>query len=526
MGVAASRADAFLGEGGVVVPGSPPTLTPGAEDVLKNPKTIPEIITQGKSFGGTAEANGAARVFQAGRIFPALGTAVAGFTAGWEIGTEICGVLGIGGCFHIFGEPGTSGPSPAVSGGYPNAGSWQFKETEFIEGVPSYNFIWKFGTGSGAYEAIVTGHSGECKGWTGPGDASYWLTRPTGAACLKAGGGETYGQNVTAVRLAMEGLQVEYNSTDDPAVPNTSYTAPSNWADETAKALQAGTPEADRVGEYVASEIPGSGVPNPYPLTVEVPNCDGLVYAACEELLEERGLNVTRVTRTWETADTDAEPDEVLELNPAKATEVEKATTVTVTTNPNKAGMPIVIPEPGARETYDEYASKLNPGLTPERIDLTEAYIDPARGPGEVVSTSPSPGTRVNPSTGGEVTVRTNPAEAPAPGTSAWAPPAIPALDLSPLASVAVGCNTFPFGIFCWLQDGLSGWASSGTCPEIDVPLGTSVEAGSELPFDLCQFEPAMEIIRPILVVVSTLCLGMMFAYAALGIGGSGGGED
>lgn len=517
-GVAASRADAFVGEGSVLDPVKK-ALTPAAETVVKQGKFIPETVLKAGAAGGVGAAGQAAGVFQAGSVLPVLGSVLA-FGVGAGIGSEICHVIGIEGCW-FYGSEGAD-VSPAAKWSYASK-SWEYTFGGTTIKGDAFQFVYSTSTGLNGAPVGTASVSTEHCAFGDFGRTAFFGTGKT-EAC--PGYPAEVREIGVSARSSMENRTLDYHATDNPAIGNYSYSAPSNWSNKMYDALVGAGGEAGKVGEEIASSIPGSEVPSPYALEVVIPDCDGLLYAACEELLEERGLKVTRVTRTWETADTDAEPDEVLELDPSKATEVEKGTTVTVTTNPDEAGMPIVIPEPGARETYDEYAAKLNPGLTPERKDLTEAYIDPARGPDEVVSTTPGPGTRVNPTTGAEVTVRTNPAEAPAPGTAGWTAPAIPALDLTPLTEVSVGCNTFPFGVFCWLQDGLSGWSSSGTCPEIDVPLGTSVSAENELPFDLCQFEPAMEIIRPVLVLVATLGLGMMFAYAALGIGGSGSGDD
>lgn len=549
MGIAASRAEAFIGEPDVIKPGSPPTLTPGAEDVLKNPKTIPELIGKGQSFGGPAEANGAARALQIGRVLPAIGTAVAGFSAGWEIGAEICGVLGIGGCFHLYGD---SGAEPVVvTGGYPSGGSWQFKDAAFI-GVPSHNYVWKFGTSGGGYEAIVTGRSADCKSWNGPGDASYWITRAAKTTCLTEGGLESEGPYVTAVRLGMEGLNLQHNATDNPAIPNVAYTAPGNWSAETAAALSESA-EGERVGQHIASQLEGSEVASPYSLTVEIPEeCGvGQKVGPCVEELEELELVPEVEELDWEEAVVEEldelEPEEtreeesekIVEIAPPLPAEVVIGEKVELEVNPKKKDMPVFLPVPGEGadgegEKEDEYKKRLAPIFIPDVGELDDGTLDPNKGPARVTRsypttddgtfTDPDGHTRFDPDTEHPVKVWKNPETAPKTGggtaTGSWTAPSIPAIDMSPLTGISIGCSTFPFGIFCWLGDGLSGWSTSGTCSSVDVPLGTSVDPANELPFDLCQFEPAMEIIRPVLVLVATLCLGWFFAAASMGLGG------
>lgn len=506
-------AQAFQGEGAVIKPGSPPVLTKAAEDVLKQPKFLPETVTQANSFAGSQEASGAMRVFQAGKVLPTVGAAVAAFSAGWEVGTEICGLLGIGGCFHLFG----SGDEPAsVAGGFPDGGKWVFMEPVF-HGQPAFQWYWRVGNSGAPGFAIYTDLSADCNGWTPPGDASYYVTDPTLVCVSKTTGKEVPGDWILMVRRGMEGLSAGYNATDDPAVPNYAYTPPVNWSSSTAAAMTA-DPEGERVGEKVASEIDGSEVANPYAVTVEIPDCDGLVYATCEELLEELGLIPQRESLPWEEVTPGTEPDEVVELDPAKSTEVEKGSTVTVVTNPAEEEMPLVVPAFLPGEGYTDYVAKLAPQWQPEKVVVDPAFIDPAYGPNDVIRTSPKTGSTADPATSHAIDVFVNPADAP-PAAGTWSPPTIPALDLSPLAGVAVGCNDFPFGVFCWIADGLGDWGSSGTCSSVDVPVGTSVSAGSELPFDLCQFEPAMEVVRPVITLVAAFCLAWFFSAAAMGLG-------
>lgn len=182
------------------------------------------------------------------------------------------------------------------------------------------------------------------------------------------------------------------------------------------------------------------------------------------------------------------------------------------------------VPSFGRHEKYTSYEAKLEGlELVPEAIELPEGYENPSYGPEEVTQVNPKVRTQLQPEA--VVKVRYNPStatetgpggesEVPASGTGPWSPPAIPAIDLSPLMA-AIGCDTFPFGIFCWIGDGLTSWGGSGTCPSFSVPIHNS-----NLEVDFCEFEPAMVIIRPVIVVLATFTLALMFAYAALGIGG------
>jgi beta-lactam-binding protein with PASTA domain len=502
----AETADAFVGENLVINPVTK-EITGPAKTIITNPTFLPEVASESSSFGAAKEASGAARTLQAGKVLPSIGAAVGAFAAGWEVGAEICGLLGISGCFHLFGSG--SGPDDDGGIGFPTRGRWEYKTVEF-ETVPAYSWIWGFGKpGGGGYAANVEEVSGvKCPGWTAPGDVSYWITRGP-MSCNNAGVTE-YGSNVTGVRYAMKDLSLQHNASDDPGVPNYPYTAGADWPKALAQAMTA-TPEGERVGEKVASKIGGSEVQNPYALMVEVPNCDGLVYAACEELLEERGLNPTRVKRGWSEADIDKDPDEVLELDPARSTEVEKGTVVTVTTNPDEEGMPIVVPQPEPGETYDDYAARLNPGLSPERKDLEAAYVDPAAGPNGVVDVTPQPQTKLNPGTSPhKVTVKTNPPDAP-PASGGWNPPSIRGINMAPLLEGDTPCNSFPFGLFCWVGEALAQFDSAGVCPHFAAPVA---DTGADFEMTMCgeTAETIMGYLRPAILLAFVVGCGYMFA--------------
>lgn len=194
----------------------------------------------------------------------------------------------------------------------------------------------------------------------------------------------------------------------------------------------------------------------------------------------------------------------------------------------------VVIPVPHVGELYSHYDERLEVlGLKPVPSALGELTYDPAIGPEQVAETNPRFYAEVQPGT--EVRVRYNPATAPegdevteteAGGEGgSWSPPSIPSISLAPLSEVHIGCNQFPFGFFCWYGEALTSWGSEGTCPSFSLPVGhaTHTDDDGELGTDLCVLEPAMNIVRPILVLLGTLGIGLFFAYAAMGLGGSGG---
>lgn len=511
-------AAAFLGESVVLNPAKT-DLTGPAKSIITKPTFITTNVGEAAALG-VAEESAAAGVFQGAGILPALG-AVVSFGVGTVIGSEICGVLGIEGCWYQHSDG--ADPPPGATGG-----SWIYKTAPSsgeTATVPAFHWYWSQNSSTVNYFYAGQGGTTEKCGIQFPSAATaYW---PMGVGTCESKG-VTRG---AAVRYGMANRTLEYHASDDPGISNYSHTAPSNWSEKFAAVLAdpggSGRDKAavERVGQHIASQIAGSEVKNPYKTYVNVPDCDGLLWAACEDLLEELGLEAHRSALDWQGAVLTKPADAVVQTAPAPGAEVVVPTKVTVTTNPDEAGMPLVIPAIEHGETYDEYLTKLSPGLNPQRQNVGEAFTDPSVGPNAVLRTQPDPGTRLDPSTEHQVDVQTNPPTAPSPSTTPWSAPSVSSIDLGPLAGISIGCNDFPFGIFCWIGDGLSGANAAEACPSIGVPMGSSVGISDELAFDLCMFEPAMVVVRPVLVLLSAFCLAYMFAAAAMGFG-AGSNED
>ncbi len=171
-----------------------------------------------------------------------------------------------------------------------------------------------------------------------------------------------------------------------------------------------------------------------------------------------------------------------------------------------------VVPYPGAHEQLSDYQARVEAqDLTPVPQELSDTALSPDHGPNEVVTVSPAPGSSVEPGT--EVQVRHNPASAPSP--SSWSAPSVRAPDLTPLTTIGSPCDVFPFGVFCWLHETLGGWGTNGSCPSLTIPF-----TRGDLVFDGCLINPAVDVIRPVLAIVSLIMLVYMFSAAGLGFGG------
>lgn len=545
-------------------------LSVAAQEVIREAETVPEVLGEVQAVEGDLAASEAAGLFEASGVLPVLGGGVLAFGLGTMIGSAICNsILGLTGCWG-YSEPSEPPFDPAGV-------HWSYQDTKWCYGssdhcVRPYEPFAYYGSAKTPWQT-----------WGAPLDMSE-CARPVGAlgdnnifgAQGKCGHGSVVespwqawtkdviggaqGRRLEAVSLAHPGLSELTGKNYCPVGGPCAASSPVDWPTRVAKVLadpgSAGLDQEDAGGlaQTIGSRVPGSGVADPY--AVMVPSCDGETSVGCVQTLEELGLAVEEKYLTWQTAvipesidlddpveSLEAQAERVQQLQPKAGTVVNGGSTVVVTSNPAVDDMPIVVPrDPAPGETPEKWLERrIGPMVAPDgevtvtAVPLGEVSMDPHYSPETVVRPVVQPGTRVDPHASTEIKVRTNPSTAPEPGagTAPWSPPGIDPIDLSPIADLHVGCSSFPFGIFCWLKDGLTSWGPGGECPAISIPFvrfDQGPEAGefegARLDSSTCGFEPAMEIIRPTLVALACISIAAMFAYAALGIGGQAGSED
>lgn len=186
-----------------------------------------------------------------------------------------------------------------------------------------------------------------------------------------------------------------------------------------------------------------------------------------------------------------------------------------------------VVPEIGHDELYTQYKTKLETvGFTHiEENILPDTNIDTSVGPNDVASVAPASGTAASPST--TVRVDVNPENAPNPGGEGggiFTPPVPPGIDT---LNFGVLCEKFPFGVPCWLVEEFDRWSTTAIVPKWTIPIEVPlVGYKTELKIDLTFMEPAMEIVRPILALMATIGLVMMFFHFAMGGTGAAPGGD
>jgi hypothetical protein len=275
--------------------------------------------------------------------------------------------------------------------------------------------------------------------------------------------------------------------------------------------------------QWLDSQLGGASA-DPTSTNATVPSCTGDLYAACAAKLEAAGFTPSRATLSFSTADVEQPADAVVTLSPAGGSSVQSGSTVTVTTNPGPDTMPKVVPAIEQGQTYDQYLAALQArGLVGQSVILTDATLDPSKGPSVVVSTLPATGTRVG--NGTTVRVRVNPDTAPAaPGGGPGGGPTIHKLDLSPL-NVGSLCDNFPFGVPCWLAEVVQSWVvEPGAPPSWQIPFPFVSEA-NEPSIDLTDWQPWAILLRALILTVATVGLALRFFSLATGQSRGGDGD-
>lgn len=296
--------------------------------------------------------------------------------------------------------------------------------------------------------------------------------------------------------------------TDAPVVLH----APENWSGKCTTRecvegrLEGVLDEMPDLAQYLEHLIdPETANPYPPPARVIVPDCDGLLWPACRDLLEEAGLEPQRDELDWRGAVIEKPARAVVETRPGPGAEVDVGRSVTVVTNPNEDGMPIVVPQPSEdpNEHYRTYLDELERLGFPEPLvqELTESTYNPNRGPSAVASVVPAPGTRFDPAGPlPQVAVNVNPPTVPIVDDGGSCEGLeLHTIDVSPLF-VDLG-DRFPFGLPGYVEELFDAWTTTAAPPNFSIPLTANVEWG----IDFTKAEPAMEIIRPVIVIVSAI---------------------
>jgi hypothetical protein len=539
LGVAApSPAQAYVGESFVTAAGD---LTSPAKSILTNPTFLAEEPVEAAAAQGATEGGSALLASEATGLLPDLALAspyVAGATVAAIGVVTACDAL-FGGCFGIFGsESDSSVPVSIVKdevlgnpGGF-LAGSW----------FPRGTVYFHTSGGSGAFKE---GLEQSC------GAHGYNLAAPPRPAgrlvqqTISPIGGVSCADGVIEPITVEEVVVVGDGSTrrlrwegqlSEPSIANPLYcqqgasacttTPPSNWSQKFAQCLGSSPSncgltraQADRLGQAIAHRVEPAVVADPYQAEGVVPGCGGLTYEQCRVKLEAEGLEPVKNTLGWQQADPSIAPSTVVSLDPGAGTAVKTGTKVTVAVNPESSLMPVIVPQWEEHETYAHYAARLPAALVPHRQEVGETNEDAEAGPEAVLSTSPQPGSRADPSGQTDIDVRTNPVTAPAPGTGTGTCSAgVGAIDWSPL-NRPLG-SVFPFGVFGFFSGWLSSWETGSVQPPdwtvTIVPAGVfGSPDGIHVHIDLGFMAPVVSVVRVIFLFAAFVGMLWFLSTAA-----------
>lgn len=544
-------------------------LTGPAKTILTNPTFLAEEPV----VGAVAREGWKYRLAAGSGYLPAVGAFATGYTIGEGI-RSICNAI-ISGCLQFEDD---EEEMPII--GY---GQWAFKrETESLWSTPSQVKLWPYSycwavTGTSCATAFrnpdhvtVTNGKGEteekeCYGYSWsqafkPAVGSF-ITRqnstcfgvPVKEGAYSKSATEAYrftpgnaGSPVTgAVYCPVSATGKNLACTSTPS---------SDWAEKAAGILNdpaaRGYPPADiaDLEQHIASKI-NPNVKDPYKKYVTFPDdvCKvGAKVGPCIEELEELDLVPDVKELDWD----EAVVEELDELDPEKTREEESekiivlppvpnevvtGTPVEIESNPKKKDMPVFLPIPdkgggedGEGEKPEEYKKRIAPIFIPNVEELDDGTYDPEVGPGRVSRTQPGSKTRFDPNPSPEsrpeISIKTNPDTAPpatpAPGSpGGWSPPALRKIDPGPLTSIQSPCTAFPFGVLCWLGEGIGQFNTAGVCPHVAVPVSDDADFNLSLCGETSN--TVMGYVRPFLLFAWIIGCGFLFAKATRAIGGA-----
>jgi hypothetical protein len=278
------------------------------------------------------------------------------------------------------------------------------------------------------------------------------------------------------------------------------------------------SPETESSAVEPAVPAKEAETPPAIPGLAQVPACIGVASTGseCKALVEHVGFTEVSIEVLSEAhADLSRGANEVVRLEPGEGSYVETSHHILVLVNPST--LPREIPAPAkADELASEYQSELeSDGFTHVSVSsLPEVDIDPHVGPDDVAYTSPAEGT-VQPLSD-LVDIESNPDTAPSPSESGGIPaPTLPGIHVP---NFTVLCTRFPFGVPCWLYEEFSLWSTTAVVPKWEIPIEwKALGWRTTLIVSLEPFEGAMEIIRPVLIALSTIALVILFYSFAIG---------
>jgi hypothetical protein len=329
------------------------------------------------------------------RALGTIGLAKATFELGWKIGT------GINAKFLRIGIPGDEQPSTYSSPEIHFRAQGQRSQLWYQIPVPEDAWVWSIYSSAFSWQRSME--------YRGPGTtqcARQIFTPPPEfrevvipMGC-DGGPGDLRIAYLPVNALAAAGPIEDYTgqpydrSSGAPAAP------PQTTVEESIE-TELEKPENSLLRQWLNYQLGSPGETDPTgigprnPIMITVPDCEATSYAECSQDLNDAGFQgtITRDYASFEGADVTKPAGVVLETQPAAGIEVEDDGEVVITTNPEDADMPRVVPAPTAHETGSSYQARLEAlDLVPTREVVT--YTPGNSWAGDVLSTSPAAGAR------------------------------------------------------------------------------------------------------------------------------------
>lgn len=474
---------------------------------------------------------------------PALGTlgvitlGASALATGYAIGTLLDHHFGISCAITACGSTSTSG----IDGSYTTTlKRWNYVATDTTNSCPGdtapcWVMLFNMSNGVGDIDVLANGYSSDLSARAAVTAAALtvgaWHTR-TGSPSGPTGCGvecEVYSATVAEMAAAVAQSPVQYCSGCSYDVGRSDITQSSDPGFSTG----GGAPGASLSAQSTDVQVEVGQLVDPTwdgfpPEEFEMPDCEGLTYAACLALLEAEGFVGSIVTNTL------GIDDAVLALGGGNVVTTDPAAGYgsvgledEVTFNENPDPLPLELQAAIANETTVEYLERM--GITGDGYAITYTELpaelgDPLRGPDAPVRvTIPKPGggtrkvpvpypgdspapERVEPpneETPVEITVEVNPPGMPPVGGGGGCDPWLSAdPDFGPVTDIDWG-DKFPFGIFAWAGTLLDTLTTSAVAPGWSHPMpDVGTHPVPDYAWDLDFFDSYMSIWRTMLAWV------------------------
>ena len=296
------------------------------------------------------------------------------FGAGVGIGTEICHVIGIEGCWDFT----SSGDNGSASGRSRRVNGISKKSKRIRSGYGSVcaalqlGLSVRLGGGANNYHAVESPLHNSCLRDPLPTGVGAYVATGDAPYCKAYEGEYLHFRSEIAVHYAMANRELTYSATEDPELSHFEHEAPSKWSSNLAGQLEGeeGTAAA-RVGKR---SPPRSKVLvcrtrtrrkwRSLPLVPSAPSGRNVLSNLKNSNSSPKSPNwigMKRWSKSLKNSNQETREEEserIIEISPPVETTVTTGTDVELTTNPVEEDMPEFVPKPDPGEKGDEFKER------------------------------------------------------------------------------------------------------------------------------------------------------------------------